>query len=121
MVRMWNVPPELLCDQHLLGEHYETHMIAGMTTYPGMEAAILGLANTGMIETHSLQKRHDELVAEMRKRGMRHLSPLDFVDTRDAGTVNVETSLRVLAERCTDCARRQAQRRTENEALEKRL
>lgn len=28
-MRMWMVPPELMCRQHLLGEHVELHMFVG--------------------------------------------------------------------------------------------
>ena len=28
-MRMWLVPPQLMCDQHLLGEHLEMHMFIG--------------------------------------------------------------------------------------------
>lgn len=28
-MRMWMLPPQLLCRQHLLGEHKELHMLYG--------------------------------------------------------------------------------------------
>jgi hypothetical protein len=28
-MRMWMVPPKVMCRKHLLGEHVEIHMLAG--------------------------------------------------------------------------------------------
>lgn len=76
-MRIWDLPPAYLCRQHLLGEHRELHAIWSVLTQ----------GKTGYInhpETRrwrgrlaALLRRHEELVAEMERRGYRHRSPLD--------------------------------------------
>ncbi len=76
-MRIWDVEPAFLCDQHLLGEHRELHAVwtiltegkRGYSNHPetvrwrGRLAALLA--------------RHEAEVEEMRRRGFRHRSPLD--------------------------------------------
>jgi hypothetical protein len=76
-MRIWDLPPRLLCRQHLLGEHRELHAIwliligrnRGYAQHPetlrwvGKRAALF--------------LRHQALVAEMERRGYTHASPLD--------------------------------------------
>jgi pyrimidine dimer DNA glycosylase len=76
-VRIWDVEPRLLCDRHLLGEHRELHAIWTILT-----AGKRGYANHP--ETRrwrgrlaALYARHEIQVAEMRRRGFSHRSPLD--------------------------------------------
>ena len=76
-MRIWDIPPERLCRQHLLGEHRELHGLWN----------ILTLGKTGYSrhpETRrwegrlaALYRRHEALVEEMVRRGYRHGSPLD--------------------------------------------
>ncbi|HUU46763.1 MAG TPA: pyrimidine dimer DNA glycosylase/endonuclease V [Acidobacteriota bacterium] len=76
-MRIWDLEPALLCRQHLLGEHRELHAVWSILTngkrgyrrHPEVirwQGALRGLSG-----------RHDRLVAEMERRGYRHLSPLD--------------------------------------------
>lgn len=76
-MRIWDLPPSLLCRQHLLGEHRELHALwtiltegkAGYARHPETVRWRGKLA--------ALYQRHEELVAEMDRRGYRHESPLD--------------------------------------------
>lgn len=76
-MRIWDVPPAILCRQHLLGEHRELHGLwrilsegrAGYANHPETRRWRGKLA--------ALYQRHDALVAEMVRRGYRHASPLD--------------------------------------------
>jgi hypothetical protein len=76
-MRIWDVAPQLLCRQHLLGEHRELHAIwtvlvddrAGYRRHPET------LRWEGRLA--ALYARHEALVAEMTARGYRHASPLD--------------------------------------------
>jgi hypothetical protein len=77
VVRIWDLKAEVLCDRHLLGEHRELHAIWIILT-----AGKRGYANhpetarwRGKLK--ALYGRHDRLVAEMRRRGFDHRSPLD--------------------------------------------
>jgi len=76
-VRIWDVDPELLCRNHLLGEHRELHAIwtvltqdrTGYRNHPETKRWVGRLA--------ALHARHESLVVEMARRGYRHASPLD--------------------------------------------
>jgi hypothetical protein len=76
-VRIWDLDPRLLCDQHLLGEHRELHAIwsvltTGKTGYANHPETLRWQGRLA-----ALHRRHDEQVAEMDRRGFRHASPLD--------------------------------------------
>lgn len=105
-MRQWHVDPRLLCRKHLLGEHVEHHMFVG-TLVRG--SSLKGYIEGGLVEIHTLYQRHDELVQEMVRRGMRHKSPLRE-DGREklyeAGEVDREGNLQELARRCEECRAR---------------
>jgi hypothetical protein len=77
MVRIWDLPPSILCRAHLLGEHRELHAIwtvlverkSGYANHPETIRWCGKLA--------ALYQRHEALVAEMTRRGYQHASPLD--------------------------------------------
>jgi hypothetical protein len=96
-----------MCRQHLLGEHVEAHMILGSLK---RQKSIAGFVAKNCIEPARLQARHDELAAEMARRGMNHKSPL-LVTTeleylpaahREA-RVDVDSALADLYSRCPRC------------------
>jgi len=103
-MRMWMVDPTTMCRQHLLGEHVETHMFAGTL---GKDISVAGYVSGGLLETASLASRHDELAAEMERRGYRHRSPLNYHDDLELGRIDTTASDRELRSRCPDCASRQ--------------
>lgn len=102
-MRMWNVPPELMCRQHLLGEHLELHMFANAIE---AKKRIEGFFN-GLVDTSLIKKRHDQVVAEMLRRGYRHESPLDYKDELRRGRVDAKANLAELKKRCKACKERQ--------------
>lgn len=71
-MRMWDIEPSRMCRQHLLGEHVELHMIVSINKGKNME----GFYTKGLVDTDQLVSRHETLVAEMKVRGMKHLSPM---------------------------------------------
>jgi hypothetical protein len=103
-MRMWNVPPRKMCDKHLLGEHVEMHMFLGSVR---RGRSLAGYIAGGLVETHRIVQRHDQLAAEMTQRGMNHRSPLQGRPMKPAGRVNVRANLRELARRCVTCRKRQ--------------
>ena len=109
-MRMWMVPVEQMCRKHLFGEHVETHMFVGtMNQYKSLK----GYIANGLVETDNLQTRHDEIAAEIVRRGYSHNSPLVInklvaATYEGQGTVDSEDSLNELARRCPDCADLQA-------------
>jgi hypothetical protein len=76
-VRIWDVAPERLCREHLLGEHRELHAVWSVLT--NSKAGYRRHPETRRWEGRlaALYARHEALVAEMAARGYRHASPLD--------------------------------------------
>lgn len=107
-MRMWNVDPELLCRQHLLGEHVELHMFVGCIT---RKKSIAGYIRDGLVEVHHIARRHQLLADEMRKRGYNHQSPIKAKKLGRAGCVDTEANIRELAKRCPECRKRIRARR----------
>jgi len=76
-MRIWDLPPKLLCRQHLLGEHRELHALwvvltqnkKGYSRHPETKRWVGKLA--------ALYARHEALVKEMRNRNYQHYSPLE--------------------------------------------
>lgn len=109
LVRMWMVDPAKMCDQHLLGEHVECHMLAGTLA---RQRSIDGFVVKRLLEPCSLAERHEQLAEEMGARGFRHASPLPDVDVgylpADAREcrVDVEAAHADLVARCEACRER---------------
>jgi hypothetical protein len=100
---MWMVNPKILCRRHLLGEHGEIHKHRhNFVKRHKMDGRI------GQIEPESMKTRHDELAEEMILRGYNHNSPFEQPDISylPEMRVNVETSLKDLLNRCTECEER---------------
>lgn len=76
-MRVWDLPPRLLCRQHLLGEHLELHAIWAVLTKgrKGYSRHPETLRWKGKLK--ALYLRHELQVAEMERRGYKHASPLD--------------------------------------------
>jgi hypothetical protein len=77
-VRIWDIPPEKLCRNHLLGEHSELHGIWSILTQ-GRQG---GYARHPEVmrwkgKLRALYLKHEEIVEEMQRRGYQHNSPLD--------------------------------------------
>ena len=103
-MRQWLTNPKLLCRKHLLGEHLESHMLLG-TIKKGV--SVDGYVSTGLFDPSKLYSRHNELVAEMLKRGYGHYSDLETIDVSKCTTlkpcIDVEANLRDLFNRCSEC------------------
>lgn len=102
-MRLWMVDPRIMCRKHLLGEHVECHMFVGAIN---KGTSIRGYLEKGILEIHSLNRRHDALAREMKRRGMRHKSPLPKFPVLVEGKVNGKSSLKELLRRCPDCRER---------------
>jgi len=75
-MRIWDLPPEILCRNHLLGEHRELHAIWSVLTNnkTGYSHHPEVIRWRGRLK--ALYLRHQILVKEMGNRGYRHNSPL---------------------------------------------
>lgn len=96
-MRMWSVQPALMCNQHLLGEHVELHMIVGALN---RGISMTGYYNGGLVSTDGIVPRHTALVEEMTARGMKHQSPLPAFINPHLGTVTDGVELHRRCERC---------------------
>ncbi len=84
-MRMWMIDPELMCVQHILGEHRELHALLGSLerTKPKYENSekhrknLATLAKFGLIELKSLKERHDKLAGYLEN----HKTPIEKVPT----------------------------------------
>ena len=65
-----------------------------------------GFIATGLVEVHSISQRHEQLAAEMMRRGFRHQSPLPDFRGYAAGKVSARKNLQELSNRCPDCRAR---------------
>lgn len=74
-MRMWMVNPKIMCNQHLLGEHLELHM---MTGHIRRKKSLTGWINNNCIEPTSIIIRHRQIADEMINRGFNHKSPCDL-------------------------------------------
>lgn len=75
------IPASELCDSCLLGVHNECHQEAGtLVNHPHGEAVVRGHFIRGQADMAMLEKRHQEVVSEMKRRGMNHERPFDYSD-----------------------------------------
>ena len=102
---MWMIDPSLLCQQHLLGEHVEIHMLVGALR---RGKSIKGFLDRGLLEPSAIYTRHADLALEMGRRGLRHRSELLTIDVQQyrAGSIDPVESLRELTSRCPVCRER---------------
>lgn len=100
-MRIWNVNPELMCREHILGEHLECHMFIGCIN---KNKNIKGYIKNGLVEIHNLKQRHNQLAEEIKKRGYKHKSPLPKFRSYRAGKINKFKSINDLKNRCKECA-----------------
>lgn len=100
-MRMWMINPRFMCKDHLLGEHKELHMFVGTI----LKGKNLGkYVQYGLVEVHSIKKRHAQLVEEMLRRGWQHNTPISpSFKPFHLGTVDSNKSNRDLFGRCWAC------------------
>lgn len=108
-MRMWMVNPEILCRQHLLGEHGEIHKHRhNFVKHHSIAKRII----MGQIEPESMWTRHDELSQEMLNRGYNHNSPYEMPDLSYLSSreryfiIDRKISLQALLDRCPNCKKR---------------
>ena len=76
-MRIWDIPPEKLCRNHLLGEHRELHAVWSILTEGKKGYAHHPETQRWKGRLHALYLRHRDLVQELDRRGYKHRSPLD--------------------------------------------
>jgi len=106
-MRMWMIDPRLLCRKHLLGEHGEIHK--HRHNFVKQHSISKRVSPVVQIEPKSMESRHDELAAEMLRRGFNHQSPFEqpdisyLPDSERNAVVDINVSMSDLIERCPIC------------------
>jgi hypothetical protein len=77
-LRIWDIEPERLCRQHLLGEHRELHALWVILTKNKKGFARHPETARWRGKLKALYQRHEALVEEMQRRGYRHQTPLSI-------------------------------------------
>ncbi len=76
-MRIWDVEPQRLCRQHLMGEHRELHATWAILTQRKKGYARHPEVIRWQGKLRALFLRHESLVSEMKNRGYNHATPLD--------------------------------------------
>jgi hypothetical protein len=76
-MRIWDIEPQELCRQHLLGEHRELHGLWNIITQGKTGYARHPETMRWVGKQTALYARHEMLVQEMGRRGYSHNTPLD--------------------------------------------
>jgi hypothetical protein len=88
-MRIWDIPVKKLCRQHLLGEHRELHAIWIIITKNKKGYSQHPETKRWQGKLKLLYQRHQEQTIEMKKRGYRHLSPLDKKFAKGGAVQNI--------------------------------
>lgn len=104
-MRMWMVDPQTMCTKHLLGEHGEIHK----HRHSFVKCHKID-GRRGQIDPAKMSMRHDELAAEIERRGYQHKSPyvqpdLSSYDLSNHGVDIIEADIE-LRNRCEACRAR---------------
>jgi hypothetical protein len=107
-MRIWDIPPEKLCRNHLFGEHRELHAIWSILTNGKKGYAHHPETVRWMGKQKALYLRHEELVKEMVQRRYCHHSPLEKqfaigFDQQDVFVDSHEEQVRLLRQKKCRC------------------
>ena len=107
-MRIWDIPPEKFCRNHLLGEHRELHAVWSIITNHKKAYANHPEILRWKGKLRSLYLRHEKLVAEMTVRGYKHHTPLELElatgeEVQDVMVVPYEEQVRILRDKGCDC------------------
>lgn len=75
-MRVWDYPPKLLCNRHLLAQHNEIHAIHSIITNGKIGFSNHPEVNRWRGHLGALYRKHERTVAEMLNRGMNHHTPI---------------------------------------------
>jgi hypothetical protein len=108
-MRIWDLPPSLLCRQHLLGEHRELHGLWRILTENRQGYSHHPETRRWRGKLSALYQRHEVLTEEMARRGYRHASPLDQRQAAGSGVQNdfvnpLEVQFAILRSKGCGCA-----------------
>lgn len=107
-MRIWDLPPSLLCGQHLLGEHRELHAIWTIITKKKKGYSKHPEIRRWIGKLKALYFRHEALVREMIKRNYSHKSKLprqlaEGKNKQDVFINTVEEQIQILKKKNCGC------------------
>ena len=107
-MRIWDIPVEKLCRNHLLGEHSELHAIWSVITKEKMGYSHHPEVIRWKGKLKALYLKHQEIVQEMEKRGYTHESFLDIKqatgkDEQDVFVDSIEDQIKNLKNKGCRC------------------
>lgn len=88
-MRIWDIQPEKLCRNHLLGEHRELHAIWSILIHNKKGYACHPETVRWRGKQKALFLRHEALVKDMMRRGYHHQSPLEIRYATGNDTQNI--------------------------------
>jgi hypothetical protein len=107
-MRIWDLPVEKLCKNHLLGEHRELHAIWSIISQDKKGYASHPETKRWKGKLKALYKRHEKQVAEMKKRGYKHNSPLNFnlavgKEYQSEHIDSIDSQIKILKNKMCEC------------------
>ena len=107
-MRIWDIPPEKLCRYYLLDEHSEQHAIWSILTQNKKGFSYHPETMRWKGKLKALYNRHQKVVEEMLKRGMKHNSPLEKsnaigIDYQDVYVNIIEEQRNILKSKGCKC------------------
>jgi hypothetical protein len=107
-MRIWDIPPEKLCRNHLLGEHRELHAIWSILIHQKKGYAHHPETLRWKGKQKALYLRHEQLVKVMLQRGYHHYSPLEKryasgKNTQDVLIDSYQKQVRLLIQKKCGC------------------
>ena len=88
-MRIWDISPNRLCRNHLLGEHRELHAVWAILTEKKKGYSRHPETMRWKNKLKALYLRHQNLVREMKRRCYRHNSPLPVELAKGAGKQDI--------------------------------
>jgi hypothetical protein len=107
-MRIWDLPVEKLCKNHLLGEHRELHAIWNIISQDKKGYSKHPETKRWKGKLKALYIRHEKLVTEMKKRGYNHNSTLDArlaegKEIQDESVDSIDTQIKILKNKMCKC------------------
>ncbi|MDI9394246.1 MAG: pyrimidine dimer DNA glycosylase/endonuclease V [Euryarchaeota archaeon] len=107
-MRIWDIPPEKMCRQHLLGEHRELHALWSIITNNKKAYAQHPETLRWKGKLKALYLRHEALVNEMTSKNYKHHTPLDpslatGKAVQDEFVNTCEEQIRILKQKGCEC------------------
>ena len=107
-MRIWDIPPDKLCRNHLLGEHNELHAMWNILTQGKKGYANHPETKRWKGKLKALFRVHEEIVLEMLARGYNHKSPLYKTLAKGSSVQtsyvdSIERQIEILRQKGCDC------------------